>query len=144
MDITCPFCGAAAQRELVCLKCGKPLYEHEIKKLDSEREGLVSKYKICYNTLNRAERSIKNGTYEYKVPPEEIVKILGEVPSPEKIESVDIICIANSISCSKLEYYYPNKTDSGKSLGDFVRQEILKEYDHYQLGKLSKLRDIFV
>jgi len=140
----CLFCNATDQWGPVCLKCGKSLCEASIKKLNSQREELVKKYKVCYKTLKRVEKSIKNGSCERKDLPNDIVTILGRLPSPEKIEPIDIICIADSISRSKLEYYYQVATDFGKSLGEFARQEILKGYDRNRLIELSRLKNVFL
>ena len=140
----CPFCNATDQWRPVCLKCGKSLCEISIKKLNSQREELIKKYKVCYKTLKWVEKSIKDGSYERKDLSDDIVNILGRLPSPEEIELIDIICIANSISCSKLEYYYQVVTDFGKSLGEFVRQEILKGYDSNRLIELSRLKNVFL
>ena len=140
----CLFCNATDQWGSVCLKCGKSLCEDSIKKMNSQREELIKKYMVCYETLKRVEKSIKDGSYERKNIPDVVVNILGKLPNPKKIEPIDIICIADSISRSKLEYYYQVPTDSGKSLGDFVRQEILKDYDRDRLRALSGLRNIFL
>jgi len=141
----CPFCNATDQRGPVCLRCGKSLCEAGIKKLNSQRDELVKKYKVCYKTLKRVEKSIKNGSYERNNLPDDVVTILRRLPSPEKIEPIDIICIADSISRSKLEYYYQVATDIGKSLGEFARQEILKGYDNRdRLIELSKLKNGFL
>jgi hypothetical protein len=124
--------------------CGKSLCESDIKKLNSQRNELVKKYKVCYKTLKKVEKSIKKGLYKGINLPDDIVTVLGRLPSPEKIELVDIICIADSISRSKLEYYYQIPIDTGKSLGEFVRQEILIGYDNKdRLTELSKLKNIF-
>lgn len=139
----CLFCNAKDQWGPVCLSCGKSLCEGDIKKLNSQRDELIKKYMVCYETLKRVEKSIKDGSYERKNLPDVAVNILGELPNPKKIEPIDIIYIADSISCSKLEYYYQVPTDFGKSLGEFVRQEILKDYDKYRLRGLSGLRNIF-
>jgi len=128
----------------VCLKCGKSLCEASIKKLNLQREELVKKYIVCYKTLKRVEKSIKDGSCEQKNLSVADVDILGRLPNPKEIEPIDIICIADSISCSKLEYYYQVPTNFGKSLGEFVRQEILKGYDKDRLRKLSGLRNIFL
>lgn len=140
----CLFCNATDQRGPVCLKCGKSLCEASIKKLNSQREELVKKYMVCYETLKRVEKSIMDGSYERKNLPDVVVNILGELPNPKKIEPIDIICIADSISRFRLEYYYQVPTDFGKSLGDFVRQEILKGYDKDRLIELSGLRNVFL
>ena len=140
----CLFCNATDQWGSVCLKCGKSLCEDSIKKMNSQREELIKKYMVCYETLKRVEKSIKDGSYERKKLSDTNVDILGKLPNPKKIEPIDIICIADSISRSKLEYYYQVPTDSGKSLGDFVRQEILKDYDRDRLRELSGLRNIFL
>ena len=141
----CPFCNATDQRGPVCLRCGKSLCEADIKKLNSQRDELFKKYIVCYKTLKRVEKSIKNGSYERNNLPDDVVTILRRLPSPEKIEPIDIICIADSISRSKLEYYYQIPTDIGKSLGEFARQEILKGYDNRdRLIELSKLKNGFL
>jgi methionyl-tRNA synthetase len=57
----CPFCNATDQRGPVCLRCGKSLCEADIKKLNSQRDKLIKKYKVCYKTLKMVEKSIKNG-----------------------------------------------------------------------------------
>lgn len=139
----CPLCNATDQWGPVCLKCGKSLCETSIKKLNSQREELVKKYMVCYKTLKKVEKSIKDGSYKRKDLPYDIVNILARLPSPKEIEPIDIICIANSISCSKLEYYYQVPTDFGKSLGEFTRQEILKGYDRNRLIELSRLKNVF-
>jgi len=140
----CPLCNATEQWGPVCLKCGKSLCEASIKKLNSQREELVKKYMVCYKTLKRVEKSIKDGSYERKDLPDAVVNILGKLPSPKKTEPIDIICIADSISRSKLEYYYQVPTDFGKSLGEFARQEILKGYDSNRLIELSRLKNVFL
>jgi len=140
----CLFCNATEQWGPVCLKCGKSLCEASIKKLNLQREELVKKYIVCYETLKRVEKSIQDGSYERKNLPDVVVNILGKLPNPKKIEPIDIICIADSISRSILEYYYRVPTDFGKSLGDFVRQEILKGYDKDRLIGLSGLRKVFL
>lgn len=140
----CPLCNATDQWGPVCLKCGKSLCEASIKKLNSQREELVKKYMVCYKTLKRVEKSIKDGSYERKGLPDAVVNILGKLPSPKKTEPIDIICIAVSISRSKLEYYYQVPTDFGRSLGEFARQEILKGYDSNRLKELSRLKNVFL
>lgn len=140
----CPLCNATDQWGPVCLKCGKSLCEASIKKLNSQREELVKKYLVCYKTLKRVEKSIKDGSYGRKGLPDDVVNILGKLPSPKKTEPIDIICIADSISRSKLEYYYQVPTDFGKSLGEFARQEILKGFDSNRLIELSRLKNVFL
>ena len=106
---------------------------------------MIKKYKVCYKTLKRVEKSIKNGSYERNNLPDDVVTILRRLPSPEKIEPIDTIFIADSISRSKLEYYYQVPTDIGKSLGEFARQEILKGYDNRdRLIELSKFENGFL
>ena len=137
----CPFCNAADQWGPICLMCGKSLCESDIIKLNSQRNELVKKYKVCYKTLKKVEKSIKKGLYKGINLPDDIVTVLGKLPSPEKIKPVDVICIADSISRSKLEYYYQVPIDTGKSLGEFARQEILKGcYNADRLIELSRLK----
>lgn len=141
----CLFCNATDQWGPVCLKCGKSLCEDSINKMNSQREELIKKYTVCYKTLKRVEKSIKDGSYERKKLSDADVDILEKLPNPKNIEPIDIICITDSISCSKLEYYYQVPTDSGESLGEFVRQEILKDYNYdiNRLRELSGLRNVF-
>lgn len=138
----CPYCHAKDQWGPVCLNCGRSLCENDIAKMNLHKEGLIEKYTICYNTLKNVEKLIKNESYE-KIPlPDTLpdISFLKKLPKPKEIDLIDIICVAESISCSKLEAYYKVPTATGESLGDFVRQDILKDFSNSRrLIQLSRL-----
>jgi hypothetical protein len=138
----CPYCHARDQWGPICLECGKSLCEDDIKKMNLGKVDLIEKYTICYNALKNAEKLIKNELYE-KIPlPDTLpdISLLKRLPKPKEIDLIDIICVAESISCSKLEAYYKVPTDSGERLGDFIRQDILEDFsDSRRLIQLSRL-----
>ncbi len=137
----CIICGSEDNYESLCHSCGQFLYQDELLHLHSDENKKMyrEKYEVVYKVLNDKYEELKNQQSETRMP-QSSIELIKRLPEPKNANIVDIICIAESISCSYLESFYQSYMDNiDMVLGDYVRKEILywPEHNFKPLANLS-------
>ncbi len=143
----CFICGSEANYDLLCKRCGQFFCQEELSNLLSEENQKIlrEKYEIVYKALNDKYKELKNIQCETRLP-EGRVELIKRLPKPKNANVIDIICIADSISCSYLESFYQIVIENqGIVLGEYVRKEILcwPKQDLKKIANLSLYAKIF-
>ena len=149
MHARCPVCSHDEINKQLCVSCGCDIGKEALTKVNKNRVLLKGRYSLAYGRLQSLLRNPKaelenNPDLQRFVRSPSDLEILKKLPSPEEIEPIDIICLADSISRGRLESFFQLQCPGHSCLGQYVREQILSPFGHESLRDHFTLIDLYV